>query len=158
LAALCSFGVIVQCGRAAPESNSYASPDGLLLAKVVTANKRGESRVEIHKKDGGLLVAEDYSSPDGEHGQAVCHAGWTPDSQFFVFSTQNTGGHAPWARPTFFYSRKLNRVIGLDKLIGAVTECAFGLRAPDLLETKTLKPGEELEGVAVKVSLHKLEK
>ena len=152
------LGIPNRCAFGTAESHSYRSPDGSLVAKVVAANKSHESRVEIRQKGGTLLVAEDYSSPDGEHGQVVCHAGWTPDSQFFVFSTENTGGHAPWARPTFFYSRKLNRVIGLDKLIGAVTECDFVVRAPDWLETKTLKPGEEFKGVAVKVSLHGLEK
>lgn len=152
------LGIPNQSAIGTEGSRSYRSPDGSLVAKVVAANKSHETRVEIRQKGGRLLVAEDYSSPDGEHGQAVCHAAWTPDSQFFVFSTQNTGGHAPWARPTFFYSRKLNKVIGLDKLIGAVSECAFVVRAPDWLETKTVKPGEELEGVAVKVKLSDLEK
>jgi len=152
------LGAPNRCAFGTAGSRSYRSPDGSLVANVVAANKSHESRVEIRQKDGTLLAAEDYSSPDGEHGRAVCHAGWTPDSQFFVFSAQNTGGHAPWARPTFFYSRKLNKVIGLDKLIGAVTECAFVVGAPDWLETKTIKPGGALKGVAVKVSLRDLEK
>jgi Tol biopolymer transport system component len=115
----------------------YRSPDGKLIAQVTSVNKAHESRVEVHRSNGKLLLVQDYSSADMEHGQVVCKAAWSPDSSFFVFATSNTGGHSPQARPTFSYSREQNRIYDLDRFLGYITDCDFTLRAPNRIITKS---------------------
>jgi hypothetical protein len=65
-----------------------------------------ESRIEIHDMNGAVLATKDFKSADGEHGRNVQKAEWSPNSQFFVFSTASSGGHSPWHWQTYFYDRK----------------------------------------------------
>src|SRR6516225_8579374 len=46
-----------------------------------------ESRVVIRTSKGDTLTSKDYSSPRGTNGYYVFNAKWSPDSQFFVYST-----------------------------------------------------------------------
>src|SRR5664279_2912042 len=78
-----------------PHPKEYISPDGAVVV-TVESTKTHESRLEFRGNSGKLLARVDYSSQDGEHGQSVAKASWTPDSQFFVYSLGNTGGHQPW--------------------------------------------------------------
>ena len=64
----------------------------------------------------GTTCTRDYSSADGEHGFRVTEARWTPDSRFFVYSTSSSGGHQPYHSPTYFYSRRTNRVRDIEQL------------------------------------------
>ena len=102
-----------------PEPTRYESPDKRVIAIVAPVGKsKGfesyESRVELRSRSGKLLAQRDYSSKDGEHGYCVTNATWTPDSQFFVFSLENSGGHSPWHSPIEFYSRAKNKILSLD--------------------------------------------
>jgi hypothetical protein len=145
---------VVSPARAARSWKEFRSPDGKLIARVIDVNRVHESRVEIHGSKGELLLRQDYSSSDMEHGQAIIKAAWTPDGEFFVFSMENTGGHSPLARPTFFYSRKQNRIFDLDQTVGYITESDFELQAPNWVVTKALgKPdGDESEPARVALS------
>ena len=91
-----------------------------------------ESRVELRTKSGKLLAKRDYSSSDGEHGYGVTKAAWTPDSQFFVYSLESSGGHSSWHSPVQFYSRKKNSFASLDDALNdAVMNPQFTVSAPD---------------------------
>jgi len=79
----------------------YPSPDGALRALVfpvdvsLYATPDMESRVVIRTSKGDTLTSKDYSSPRGTNGYYVFDAKWSPDSQFFVYSTSSSGGHSP---------------------------------------------------------------
>jgi hypothetical protein len=133
----------------------YRSPDGKLIARVIEVNKAHEARVEIRNSKGKQLLTQDYSSPDMERGQGLQKAAWTPDGEFFVFSMENTGGHSPMGRPTFFYSRRQNRIYDLDDAIGYITEWNFKLEAPNWVITKRLDQ-ESGESETARVALSTL--
>jgi hypothetical protein len=139
--------------HAQPEKTrqDHPSPDGKLIATVIDVNKAHESRLEIRSSAGKLLLVQDHSSTDMEHGQVICRAAWTPDAEFFVFSMSNTGGHSPLGRPTWFYSRPQNRIYDLESAIGYITECNFALQAPNWIITKS-------NGAQVRVALSTLVK
>jgi hypothetical protein len=136
----------------------YRSPDRKLIATVIDVNEAHESRVEIHTSRGKLLLAQDYSSNDMEHGESVLKAAWTPDGEFFVFSMQNTGGHSPMGRPTSFYSRKQNLLFNLEDAVGYITESDFKWEAPNWIITKRLVPSGEGESEPVRVALSEVQK
>src|SRR6266508_3973977 len=79
-----------------------------------------ESRVEIRDMKGTVLATKDFKSPDGEHGRNVQKMEWSPDSQFFVFSTASSGGHSPWHWQTYFYDSKRNTFKEVDDFTGPV--------------------------------------
>src|SRR5271157_3631376 len=87
----------------------FTSPDGALRA-TITAEATGEAQVEIQASSGRSLLRRDERSTDGTHGHAIAEAAWTSNSQFFVASTKATGGHQPWSRPLWVYSRAKNRI------------------------------------------------
>jgi hypothetical protein len=140
----------------AQESSTYRSPDGALVAEVASVNKSREAVITIRVADGKLLFKKDYSSSDTEHGQGVCFAAWTPDSQFFVYSLQNSGGHQPWAHPTEFYSRRKREAFSLDRLTYPITECEFRLQSPDWIVSKRLDAETGRYDVPLKMSLSKI--
>ena len=123
--------------QAEPAKNQFESPDKQLIASVVATNSgtaiaSSESRVEVRSATGELLAQEDFTSQDGEHGYAVTKAAWTPDSQFFVFNLENSGGHSPWHSPTKFYARKQQKIMSLDEALhDSVTGGDFVIGAPD---------------------------
>ncbi len=140
----------------------YTSPDSALRVRIVPAGKfqgyeRYESRVEISNRRGSLLYTRSYASADGNHGEGVGHAEWSGDSQFFVFNTSSSGGHQPWHLPTYFYSRRANRVYRLDDFVGPVTT-DFVLRAPDVIEAKRLDTEDhtDMDGLPVTARLSKV--
>ena len=112
----------------------HRSPDNNLFA-LVTSNKAPEatreSRVELHSASGELLAKKDYFSPDGEHGFGLTKAAWTPDSQFFVYSLESSGGHQSWHSPVWFYSRSRDRIFSLDDALrDSVSNPVFAIHAP----------------------------
>jgi|ERR1019366_4147797 hypothetical protein len=118
----------------------YRSPDSALVA-VVTSTQAPEatreSRVEIRLKSGKLLARTNYSSEDGEHGFGVTKAGWTPDSQFFVYSLESSGGHQSWHSPVQFYSRRHGNIQSLDDALDdAVMNPDFSISAPDKVKVE----------------------
>jgi hypothetical protein len=94
--------------------------------------ERYESRVELHSKTGKLFTDRDYSSEDSEHGYGVAKGAWTPDSQFFVYSLESSGGHSPWHTPVQFFCRRQSRIMSLDDAVhDAVMNPQFVVSAPD---------------------------
>ena len=120
----------------------YTSPDGRLVATIIPTGKGKslrdyECRIEIRQKRGRSLLKHDFSSSDGEHGYGIVRAEWTPDSQFFVFSVESSGGHQPWHYPTLFYDRQRNFLKVLDDSVGPITSPDFKLVGSNALETET---------------------
>lgn len=132
----------------------HTSPDRELRA-VITNNATGESLTEVQAVPERVLLSRDERSADGTHGGRVDHAAWTADSQFFVASTSASGGHQPWARPIWFYSRSKNRIFELSK-VGAAAISNFTLKAPDIVETAIACPGKG-ESRSIAISLHRVE-
>jgi len=114
------------------------SPDHQLRACIVEVGKfpppLNESRVDIRDTSGKVVASRNFGSPKGDQGRSVVHSAWTPDSNFFVFSTQSSGGHSPWHWNTYFYSRKKNKFALLDDTIGAVIKSNFTVKAPDIVQ------------------------
>jgi hypothetical protein len=114
------------------------SPDQKLRACVSSVGKHGppfnESRIEIHDVSDHVLAFKDFRSPDGEHGRNVQKNEWTPDSQFYVFSTASSGGHSPWHWQTYFYDRRTNTFKEVDDFTGPIIKRDFTLSAPDWIE------------------------
>lgn len=132
----------------------HTSPDRALRA-VITNNATGESLTEVQAVPERVLLSRDERSADGTHGGRVDHAAWTADSQFFVVSTSATGGHQPWARPLWFYSRAKNRIFELSKGgVAAISDVTF--KPPDIVETTVACLGRG-ESRGISISLHRVE-
>lgn len=114
---------------AATPGRVYTSPDGEVRALVSSA--KSGSRVVIEAISARALLSR--SSPEA----TIEHAAWTADSQFFVVSTEALGGHQPWARPIWFYSRGRDQVFELSKW-GVVAVADFVLQRPDMIQVKVL--------------------
>jgi hypothetical protein len=114
------------------------SPDKSLCAKVVSVGKHAppldESRIDILDSQEHVLASDNFKSSDGEHGRSVAKSAWTPNSRFFVFSTQSSGGHSPWHWQTYFYDHKTNAFKELDDTTGPIIKKDFQLEAPDLVK------------------------
>ena len=118
----------------------YRSPDAGLVAVIVPTGRGREHRVEIRNRQDNVLASVDRSSEDGEHGGVVDKAAWSPDGQFFVFSTYNSGGHAAWTSPTFLYDRRLGKLFNLNCFLPPVATSDFTIRAPDILTITIWSP------------------
>jgi len=138
------------CATVRPEV--YPSPDKALRALVLPvetdlhATPDMESRVVIRTVEGKLLTSKDYSSPRGANGYYVARAKWSPDSQFFVFSTSSSGGHSPWSFPTWVYSREKDLIVSFNKMIGdnPTTSEDFNFSRPHTVAATTWeKPGSD---------------
>src|SRR5207247_2015281 len=104
--------------------------------------KTHESVVTISDARGQRLAAYSMTSPGGEHGWSVVKAAWTPDSRYFVFSAESSGGHQPWHFPTYAFSRRGRRVYAAeDGLVNSTTTPLFRLTAPHTLWTRCLGQG-----------------
>ncbi len=139
---------------------TFISPDSQLRAIILPLceNKGPEntaSAVEIRSSTGKLLYREAYSSQDCGHGMRVVRAEWTPDSQFFVFSTQPSGESKPWEYLTLFYARRLNGITDLDKYVDPIVTPNFALSAPNTIQTKAVETRERPTHL-VRVSLGSL--
>jgi hypothetical protein len=137
------------------------SPDQKLRACITEVGKYApplnESKVEIHSVTDQVLASKDFSSSDGEHGRNVQKDEWTPDSQFFLFSTASSGGHSPWHWQTYFYDRKNNVFKELDDYTGPIIKRDFTIQPPDWVEVTvqgtTSDPSDITTGHKVKRQL-----
>lgn len=118
-------------------TQTFKSPDGAVVAEIHFIRPpvgTSESRVVLRAQNGAVLAKHDYSSEDGEHGYGVTKAAWTPDSKFFVYSLESSGGHSPWHSPVQFFSRPDNKIRSLDDaLCDAVMNPKFETSAPDIV-------------------------
>jgi len=132
-----AFGVL--CGAQkqtlASHTEKFRSPDGMLVAVVHSKHvpeATDESRIELRTQARIATARRDYTSQDGEHGYGITKAAWTPDSQFFVYSLESSGGHQAWHSPIWFFSRKENKFLSLDHALNdAVANPQFRITAPD---------------------------
>jgi len=138
------------------QTEKFPSPDGTIIAfvrstKAPEATK--ESRIELRSQDGRVLASRNYASKDGEHGHGVTKAAWTPDSQFFVYSLESSGGHQAWHTPVQFFSRSKNRIVSLDDTLeDAVTNPQVLVSAPDSVTVELMSMRQTKT-----VSLHDLQ-
>ena len=155
--------LLIACFGAGPvsvrtaHSQEVKSPDGSLRVRIISVSTScAENRIAIFNASGALLYRKDFSSSDCEHGQVIVRSQWTPDSKFFVFNTESTGGHQPGHRPVLFYSRRSNRLYRLENFIGYIVAQDFGLEAPHIIRTEKQKTVGEGEGVPVGLDLDRL--
>jgi hypothetical protein len=141
------------------QTTAHSSPDNSLHAVILPVGKKGregtESRIEIRDASGKTLRWKSFASYDGEHGMGVNHAEWTANSLFFVFNADSSGGHQPWRRATYFYSRSQNRFYSLDDYIGPVTS-DFTKDGRSVLKTTRFNFQAKNEKEPVRVNLGRL--
>lgn len=126
---LCASGPIVQ---------TYPSPDRAFSADVVIASPTDcESKVNIRDHQRVLLKAS-YVSVDHDHGQCIEVAKWSPDSQFFVYSLENAGGHQGWHDYIMVFSRAKGELVSLGNYTSdPITSIQFRLFGPHYIEFET---------------------
>jgi len=134
VAALALSGMlcIAQGGR----PKLYPSPDKAFVATVRPVSQGEESVVEVKSAKGQLAWRLDLHSADGEHGEVVVKAAWTPDGRFFVVSTSHAGGHSPAMHPTRFWDRRQKKAYDLARFGAEVSDAKFYVYAPDVLSTE----------------------
>jgi len=133
------MAAIAAVGVQAQAPHSYPSPDGKTVAvvgSVVSPTADGtiiESDLHIYAHAGAFTVPQldrSFASFDGEHGHGIVQSAWSPNSEYFVFSTESSGGHQPWHSPMFVYSRRANAIYELDECVPDVA-----VVAPDFVLT-----------------------
>ena len=120
---------------AADQAKVVRSPDEKFFARIITAPKvtpgAPEIMIEILDSHGKPVTKEDFTSEDGEHGLSIDRAEWTPDSQFFVFTTYSSGGHQAWQFPAFFFDRRDKKIHRFDDFLAPIADGRFVLKSPD---------------------------
>jgi hypothetical protein len=125
---LCAAGPIVQ---------TYTSPDQAISAIVIAGATDCESKVTIHDHQRTLLDVS-YVSADHDHGQCVDKAEWSRDSQFFIYSMENAGGHQSWHGYIMIYSRVKKELLSLNNYIkNPITGTQFRLFGDHSIEFET---------------------
>jgi hypothetical protein len=119
-------------------SQTYTSPDRAIFADVVIAGPTDcESKVAIRDHQRTLLEAS-YLSADHDHGQCIEVAKWSRDSQFFVYSLGNAGGHQGWHDYIMVYSRAKGALLSLDHYVpDPITDIQFRLFGSHSIEFET---------------------
>ena len=74
-------------------------------------------------------------------------AAWTTNSQFFVFSTEVSGGHGVWQSPIYFFNRKDGQIYPLDNYLPPVGDQRFSVRPPDVIEVSIWTPFPQGKGI-----------
>jgi hypothetical protein len=139
----------------------YASPDAALRALIfpsdadLNVTPDMESRIVFRTREGKLLISRDYSSPRGANGYYIVNAGWSPDSQFFVYSMWSSGGHSPWSFPIWVYSRQKNRIVDFSAMIGnnPTVSADFKFTAPHTVAATTWEKAGSDNKLPVSVDL-----
>lgn len=138
---------------AAQTEGDYASGDGTLVARILAVKKvlmgKYECKVQILDRAATVLLERDYSSRTGEHGLIIEMASWSPDSEFFVYSTSSSGGHQPWQSLLFIYRRSDNTILDAQDFLPPVAHPKFGLEEPDRISLtiwSPFKPGKGIRG------------
>jgi len=131
----------------------FRSPDGVLIATIASSKQMiygiNPSRIEIRDRKGHLLAERDHSFYPSQ-GLTVENAAWTKNSAFFVYSAEQSGGHQPWAHPTFLFSRKKKHFYSLDEVLKAPISGPFQLKSRQTLVTEVLHDGTTRRGIVVK--------
>ncbi len=112
--------------RRIPSSHGYIwnqDNDGFLL-KVYLKD------IKLPYDDGENAPADDPYFSFVKERRIPSEYAWTPDSKFFVFSTESCGGHSPWNSKTYVFSVDAKKVVFIDDVIGPVVGPDFPLKAP----------------------------
>jgi hypothetical protein len=137
LRTLAGLGVLATLPVEAQTPGRYPSPDGRAIATVSLARgtRIGEGELQVSDVSGIFRMKRSFASTDGEHGMIIVRAAWSPDSGFFVFSGESSGGHQPWHFPTFIYGRAANAIYQLDSCVSdiAVVDADFSVSAPHFI-------------------------
>ena len=151
-----SFVAMASLVRAQQPQN-YKSPDDFFHVRITPAGKIcPEARLAILNRAGAVLYRKDFSSSGCEHGYVIVRGEWSPDSKFFVFNVESTGGHQPGHLPVYFYSRRENKLYRLEDFIGYIVARDFTLKAPHIVGTEKQEgPGRD-EGIPIKVNLRQI--
>jgi hypothetical protein len=145
------------CWLGEPRPDHFVSPDHDLVATIRSTKPAEaiiESRVELRTRDeqgldGPVFTSRAYTSADGKHGYGVARAGWTPDSQYFVYSLESSGGRQRGQALIHFFSRKNNKIVELDQILkDAVSSQQFLISPPDRV-TVELWSNKEMRTVSL---------
>lgn len=130
--------------NAAEKVKSLKSPDGKLTANITQAQKSAEGSpefiIEVKDSEGKVTTKKDFTSENGSHGLSIDKAEWSPDSQFFVFSTFSSGGHQAWQTPTLFFDRRDSKIHGFEEYLAPIAEGEFELKSPDIISITIWTP------------------
>jgi hypothetical protein len=120
---------------AADQTKTIKSPDRKLTARISSIHKAKEGPpefiIEVIDASGKLTARKDFTSEEGDQGLSIDRAEWSPDSQFFVFSTFSSGGHMAWQFPTYFYARRDKKIHDFADFLAPIAEGDFVLKPPD---------------------------
>jgi len=93
--------------------------------------------LKVYLKDRKLPYGDGENAPEDDpyfkfviECRIPLEYAWTPDSKFFVFSTESCGGHSPWHTETYAFSVDAKKVVYIDDVIGCVVSSSFDLKAP----------------------------
>jgi hypothetical protein len=151
-----AFGSEFPSDASPSHRRNIPSPDQSYVASL-GQDKSGESNLLIGPSHGMAEFIRDFGSEDGEHGELIQQAEWTPDSRFFVIITEHAGGHGPLMHPIYFWDRRTNRFYSLDRALGGTTS-GFKVQSPDIVSGRRLdaKNGDGYDNaVNFSVSLRK---
>jgi hypothetical protein len=123
-------------------ASAVVSPDGELRATVTQAGSyEHEHAIRVEDAAGHRIWSWSFGSADGNHGLTIEVVRWSPDSGFLVFNGTDSGGHSPWRKPTYFWSRRTKALydVDSDSCVGPVAPSVqFVINAPDTLVVRTV--------------------
>ena len=129
---------------AADQTKSIKSPDGKLTARILSIQKTKEGSpefiIEVIDAAGKLTAKEDFTSKEGVQGLSIDKAEWSPDSQFFIFSTFSSGGHMAWQYPSFFFDCRDKTIHRFADFLAPIAEGEFVLKSPDTISMTIWTP------------------
>src|SRR5260221_9023286 len=147
-----SFVAMASLVRAEQPQN-YKSPDDFFHVRITPAGKIcPEARLAILNRAGAVLYRKDFSSSGCEHGYVIVRGEWSPDSKFFVFNVESTGGHQPGHLPVYFYSRRENKLYRLEDFIGYIVSRGFSFKTPHIIGTAKKKRPRRDERIPIKIN------
>ncbi len=125
-----------------PPIQVFNAPDGSLI--VWATDGHGGVVLSVMDKSKHELASEGHYPEDRPGGFSFKQGGWTPDSQFFVYSASawRDSGHNPSDMPIYAYSRAKNAFFDLGgnigKHVGMVKLGKFSLSFPDAVELEVV--------------------
>ena len=144
------------------QKNRYLSPDGeaesiiLSVPFKATSPNWTESAIYFRDYSAEKFIFRNFASGDGEHGLFFVSGKWTPDSNYFIFTANSSGGHSPWRLRTYVYRRIQNDLLPLDEdYIEPVVSPDFSALPPHSLKIKVMDDSleEPTEGKWISVDL-----
>jgi hypothetical protein len=118
------------------KTTTFKSPDGKMVAVIISLpEKNSEAIVELRTFQSRTIDRQVFTSADGQHGYYVSKAQWTPDSKFFVYSLESSGGHSPMVVPTIFFSKTAKASYQFFDFLGEnIIFADFSVFSPDRVE------------------------